>query len=284
LGGLETAADDVGHFLAPGVKRATVDVVNALNWPFEPFEHDRKYAGAYLGDYHGHMRAYRDEPITSVPPQMPQSHHLRNNDEILFVNGINTTAQESFLQAQDAANRTGQPVVNVHVATNAPGNFQFWGVDPLGTMFGDAPRAVLNHFGWETDPAAAPLQSAIVDRLQHTSQPVDVLAHSMGGIVTTEALEGVRQQLLRQMSPQQADAELSRIHLETLGTASNVEVPGVQYYNLVASNDAIAETLGRAGDADSHTFRSPPGLINSIHNHLWNSYAPHINFDVFNSN
>jgi hypothetical protein len=170
--------------------------------------------------------------------------------------------------------------VNVHVATD---NI-FPQVSAAGTILGDGPRALEAHAGWKTDGGAAPLARAIVSDI-HRGQDVNILAHSMGGLVTGQGVQIAEDTLQHEgMTPQLVQRTMhDHVHVVTVGSAENHNTPGPRYDNIISELDPVAWGLGPGspGSTSQGPVRVIPGIpgdANIIDDHLMEHYMPDIGF------
>jgi hypothetical protein len=207
---------------------------------------DLRYDGAFVGERNGAPAAFSSaSDVDAVPPIEPDAtsfgaSHREAAGDILFVNGIDTTWRNAYADAKALANQTGQPVVDVHVATSAFGN-----VGATGTV-GDGIDTLASLAGAGGGKPSHTLATAILERLDR-NEPVHIVAHSRGAIVTSDALRDVAAELQRRGdSPDDARAELGKVEVETFGAAERSYPDGPQYVHYVNRADPVAEVFGLA--------------------------------------
>lgn len=200
--------------------------------------------------------------LASVPPLMPRDGNVRGPVTI-HVNGIDTSPQFALDNAQQYADLTGRPTVILYNATsNAVGDVLESGAQ-IARLRND--RAVNN------------LADAILHELL-SGKPVNIAAESQGAIITRNALEVVRAELLERYGQErptgrrpsarneqahtQTEAALSRVTVETYGGAADHYPYGPHYVHYInekespnEDGDAVADSFGlgavdRRGNAE----------------------------------
>jgi len=250
--------------------------------PSEPLRRIKKYAGALIGQQNGQMVAVNGSTgdVLAVPAVVPQK-RSGSGKRVLFVNGINTAAADALHQSQEVADQMGASVINVHVATdNLFPQVVVDGVHPMGTFTGDGLRALEAHADLYNDPASKSLSRAVL-RLLDSNQPVNILAHSMGGLVTASGITQAEAALAaRGLSNQQVMNTMQRVNILTIGSAENHNVPGPIYKNLVSNTDPVANLLGLGspGATPQGPVQRIPAAGDPLSSHILEHYLPYISF------
>lgn len=169
---------------------------------------------------------------TTRPPNSPLE---RNGDApvVLHVNGITNDVadQTGALAAVEAATGGEAQVIGIHNATEG--------------MLRDLGQAALDTAGKGHNPAVDSLADTIVSELE-AGRPVHIMAHSQGGLITSRALDQVRQQLMMEggMTQEQAEAAMGDIRVESFGSAAPSWPDGPQYVHYVNRLDPVPGALG----------------------------------------
>jgi len=150
---------------------------------------------------------------------------------VLQVNGISTTldGQKGALDA--VADHTGAQVVGIHNATEG--------------MLRDLGQSALDTAGKGKNPAVDSLADTMYAELE-AGRPVHVMAHSQGGLITSRAVEQVKQRLMAEggMTSDQAEAKMQDLHIESFGSAAPSWPDGPQYVHYVNRLDVVPTALG----------------------------------------
>ncbi|MDQ3263296.1 MAG: hypothetical protein M3Y59_06510 [Myxococcota bacterium] len=150
---------------------------------------------------------------------------------VLQVNGISTTlnGQMSALKAVQA--HTGAQVIGVHNATEG--------------MLRDLGQAALDTANKGKNPAVDSLADTMYAELE-AGRPVHIMAHSQGGLITSRAVEQVKQRLMMEggMTSDQAEAKLQNVQIESFGSAAPSWPDGPQYVHYVNRADPVPTALG----------------------------------------
>lgn len=180
---------------------------------------------------------------------------------VLQVNGISTDlqGQVSALEAVQEATGGEAQVVGIHNATEG--------------MLRDLGQAALDTLGKGHNPAVDSLADQIVAELE-AGRPVHVMAHSQGGLITSRALEQVKQQLMMEggMTAEQATSAMNNIQVESFGSAAPSWPDGPQYVHYVNLLDPVPMGLGLA-----------PGFGNPGEGAVVRHFSESSDFHSFNS-
>lgn len=196
-------------------------------------------------------------PLSSVPAVTPKN-GVTNNETLIYVNGIQTKVGGQAGSMQAIANASGSRVVGVHNATTS--------------MIGDVSQSLGDKLDIGDNPAVDTLADTIYNELQAGRSP-HVLAHSQGAIITSRAVQDVKNRLMLEdgMSRPQVEKLLNNVKIETFGGASRRFPDGPQYVHYVNRNDGVPQSFGlrswlnpfaHAGrDSITHYFRAGKPVI-----------------------
>lgn len=172
-----------------------------------------------------------DTPLSQIRGVLPS--HGEPSHKILFVNGIANSVDDHYKSLQAIADRAGAEVVGVYNATEGGG------------------KDLLQCLGDKLDIG----KNAAVDTLAGTlyaelsssgNAPINIMAHSQGGLITSRALEDVKQHLMDDgLSRAEAEARLSRINVETFGAAAWNYTDGPRYGHHVNALDPVSTLFGQ---------------------------------------
>ena len=203
-------------------------------------------------------------PLSQVAPG--------NGPVIIQVNGINTNldgqqAEMGRLQQQNPNAR----VIGIHNATEGFGRDILQSIRDLNGAGGNA--------------ATSTLQQTILSEMR-AGRPVHLVGYSQGAIITSRALSGVRDTLIREQSQavraanpgmsasrvqaeavRRAEAQMGNIRVETFGGAAPRYPNGPQYVHYVNRGDPVAMLVGlgplgtgRGRGAQVHYFNDGLGI------------------------
>lgn len=198
-----------------------------------------------------------DTPLSDVPAVAPAG-GARNNETLIYVNGIRTDVRGQANSLQAIADQTGSRVVGVHNATQSSA--------------ADILQSLGDKLDIGNNPAVDTLADTVYDELR-AGREVHLLAHSQGAIITSRALQDVKNRLMAEDGMSRRDAErlMNNIKVETFGGASRRFPDGPQYVHYVNRNDGVPQAFGlrswlnpfaHAGrDAVTHYFREGKPLV-----------------------
>ncbi len=196
-------------------------------------------------------------PFNEIPAVTPNG-GVRNNEILIYVNGISTTVAGQSKSLQTIADNSNSPVIGIHNAT------QGFGTDVLQSL-GDK-------LDIGSNSAVDTLADSVYNELK-AGRGVHLLAHSQGAIITSRALQDLKNRLMLEdgMPQDRAEALMNYIKVETFGGASRRFPDGPQYVHYVNRNDGVPQTFGlrswlnpfaHAGkDSVTHYFRQGNPLI-----------------------
>ncbi|HEY8561480.1 MAG TPA: hypothetical protein VIL74_13980 [Pyrinomonadaceae bacterium] len=211
---------------------------------------DKEFDGHFVGV--GGRTFAPGTPLSEIPATTPAG-GVRNDETLIYVNGIRTNVEGQSNSLQAIADQTGSRVVGVHNATEG------FGADVLQSL-GDK-------LDIGSNPAVDTLADTVYEELR-AGRDVHLMAHSQGALVTSRALQDVKNRLMLEDGLSRRDAEMlmSNIKVETFGGASRRFTDGPQYVHYVNRNDGVPQAFGlrswlnpfaHAGEgAVTHYFRS----------------------------
>ncbi|HEY0050732.1 MAG TPA: hypothetical protein VGB68_15670 [Pyrinomonadaceae bacterium] len=198
-----------------------------------------------------------DTALNDVPAVTPRG-GVTNNETLIYVNGIRTNVQGQLNSLQAIADQTGSRVVGVHNATQSSA--------------ADILQSLGDKLDIGSNPAVDTLADTVYNELR-AGRDVHLLAHSQGAIITSRALQDVKNRLMAEDGMSRRDAErlMSNIKVETFGGASRRFPDGPRYVHYVNRNDGVPQAFGlrswlnpfaHAGrDAVTHYFREGKPLV-----------------------
>lgn len=222
----QTAATQVKDTFV-GVGNTVAQGVKSLN-PFKGGGPDKKYDGVYVGA--GGQTFSPSTPLGQVPGVEPKG-GVRNNETLIYVNGINTSKDAQLNSLQNIADRSGSRVVGVHNATEG--------------MVSDLKQCVMDKLDKGRNPAVDTLADTVYDEIK-AGRDVHLLAHSQGGLITSRALSHVAKRLRIEDGMSKADAQklLSQVKVESFGAAAYRYPDGPEYVHYVNRADPVPDLFG----------------------------------------
>jgi hypothetical protein len=210
---------------------------------------DTKFDGHFVGA--GGRTFSADTALGDVPAVTPRG-GVRNSETLIYVNGIKTDVRKQAGSLQAIADLTGSRVVGIHNATQ--------------NSVADIVQSLGDKLDIGRNRAVDTLADTVYDELR-AGREVHLLAHSQGAIITSRALQDVKNRLMLEagISRREAERLMSSIKVETFGGAARRFPDGPQYVHYVNRNDIVPQAFGlrswlnpfaRAGrDAVTHYFR-----------------------------
>ena len=158
---------------------------------------------------------------------------------------------------QKAADLFGKEVVGVHNSTEGMGR--------------DLAQCLKDKTGQGVNPATETLRTVIENHLNcdSSTEPLHIVGHSQGALITSNALKATREQLMGQgKSDDEIDELLQKIQVTTLAGAGARFPDGPRYQHVINRADPVPWLAGATGlpgtspgqDAQQHFFtaiRSP---------------------------
>ena len=216
---------------------------------------DKQFDGQFVGA--NRQTFSPNTPLSEIPAVIPRG-GVRNDETLIYVNGINTNVGGQANSLQAIADNSGSRVIGVHNSTEG------FGTDVLQSL-GDK-------LDIGNNPAVDTIADSVYNELK-AGRGVHLMAHSQGAIITSRALQDVKNRLMLEdgMSRQSAERLMNNVKVETFGGASRRFPDGPQYVHYVNRNDGVPQAFGlrswlnpfaHAGrDAVTHYFREGKPLV-----------------------
>jgi hypothetical protein len=179
---------------------------------------------------------YKDGEDTPPVTPSPKECSSYEDDEIIFVNGIQNSPEDHDKYKQMIANAFCRPVRGIYNATAG----KLHGlVHDLGQAIGDKawPLASGLFGGGEKNMAAISLYNTIYDKLNNLGpdEYVRIIAHSQGAIITANALYALQYTLLKEGRI----GKMKKIKVITMGSAATLFPYGPRYSHWVFVQDPV---------------------------------------------
>ena len=190
---------------------------------------DRAFDGFFVG---ASGRTYPPStPLREITPVLPRGGRVTTDETIVYVNGISTTVAGQSASLRQIADRTGARVVGLHNATE-------------GTFL-DIIQSAGDTLDIGRNPAVDALADLVYDEIT-AGRTIHLMAHSQGGLITSRALQDVRNRLMIEDGLSRRDAErmLGRVRVETFGGAAGGYPDGPQYVHYVNRLDPVPSLFG----------------------------------------
>lgn len=220
--------ENIGDVFASRTGLSTALNPLSVRFPWQKPPTDKQFDGHFVGA-NGQTFA-PGTPLNQIPAVTPAG-GVRNNETLIYVNGIRTNVAGQANSLQAIADQSGSRVIGVHNATEGTG------VDLLQS-FGDK-------LDIGNNPAVDTLSDTVYKELR-AGRDVHLLAHSQGALITSRALQDVKNRLMLEdgMTRQNAEALMNNIRVETFGGASRRFTDGPQYVHYVNRNDGVPQAFG----------------------------------------
>jgi hypothetical protein len=204
----------------------------------------------------------------TAPGEIPGAN---GRDTVLYVNGIQNSAADHQNTLRVIEGQGGTRAVGLYNASN---NFFTDTNQTFTDRDENTARAAGTFQGPSRNAATRSLSDSIVNHLNNTQDPLHMMAHSQGGVITANALHDARQRLTAQHGEARADEMLSRLQVETFGSAGRNYPNGPQYTHWINQSDNVTRGMGPTeatggrgaifqrfnfdapGDAANHNFES----------------------------
>ena len=156
---------------------------------------------------------------------------------VLYVNGINTDVNTQRASMQNIANATGMEVIGLHNSTEG--------------MITDLKQSAGDKVDKGSNPAVDSMANTLYEEIT-SGREIHVMAHSQGGLVTSRALTDVRNRLMIEdgMTAAEAEEAMSRIKVESFGSAAAEWPDGPQYVHYINRGDPVPTMLGLGSGPD----------------------------------
>jgi hypothetical protein len=159
-------------------------------------------------------------------------------ETVYYVNGIQNDAAFQTTSMQSVANELGANVFGIHNATGGMDS-PFGMIRDLGQCLIDKTPFARHHLNNATGALAANILQDL-----EAGKPVHLVAHSQGGLVTSNALEVAKGALTKAYGAEKADQMMSTIKVETFGGAAASYPYGPQYVHYVNEYDPVPMLTG----------------------------------------
>lgn len=219
------SASRVSSIPAAGFEPAVAKAQAAV--PAPPGQSNKAYDGFLVG---GDGNAYPPgTALDQVPPTRPSSG--KGQGTLVFVNGVGESRAGNKSHLQEIANGTGMNVVGLYNASE--GHLK------------DLLQAVGDVFDLGTNKAVDSLADMVYSKIS-AGEPVRVMAHSQGAVITARALEDVKNRLMLEdgLTKAEAEAKLSKVGVETFGGAGLGFTDGPRYVHYVNRADIVPMGFG----------------------------------------
>lgn len=163
---------------------------------------------------------------SQVQGMLPDNGRPPTGERIYYVNGIQNNAAYQSGSMQAIANATGAEVVGIHNSTEGMGK------DLLQCAMDKVPAFR------EANAATQSLANQILKDVE-AGRPVHLMAHSQGGLVTSNALKIVKDYLVQEKGARGADDILKNIKVESFGAAADNWPHGPQYVHYINDKDTV---------------------------------------------
>jgi hypothetical protein len=165
-------------------------------------------------------------PLSEIAPVRPNNGKTPTGETVVYVNGVSSELSNSLAEAQQLANTTGECVINLHNATNG--------------VMGDLLQCVGDYFEKGQNPAVDALTDLLYQHLKD-GQPLHLVAHSQGTMITSRALTNAKLLLQRDgLTEQQAEAKMHSLQIETFASAAPSFPDGPRYVHYLDDADPVA--------------------------------------------
>ncbi|MEP6923890.1 MAG: hypothetical protein ABI954_05475 [Pyrinomonadaceae bacterium] len=195
--------------------------------------------------------------LRDIPAVAPRG-GTRNNETLIYINGISTTRMRQADSLQAIADTTGSRTIGLHNATQG-------GLLDIAQSFGDKLDVGNN-------PAVNTLTETVYNELR-AGREVHLFAHSQGTIITSRALQDVSNRLRLEDSLSKQDTEnlLARVKVETFGGAAQRYPDGPKYVHYINRKDLVPQLFGlreflnpfrhQGGNAITQYFNAGDGFL-----------------------
>ncbi len=172
------------------------------------------------------------------PSEIPGANGREN---VMWVNGIRTSAADHQNTLRTIEGQGGTRAVGLYNATEG---FGWDALQVRADRSENDQRAAGTFQGQTRNAATRSLSDSIVNHLNNTQDPMHLMAHSQGGVVTANALFDARQRLTQQHGAQRADEMMGRLQVETFGGAARNYPDGPQYTHFINQSDNVTGGMG----------------------------------------
>jgi hypothetical protein len=166
--------------------------------------------------------------------------------KVLYVNGITAQPQDNCVVAKDLAEKMCSEVLSFYNSTDG--------------LMSDLSECTKNIKGEDNIPARN-LERYLQD---HEGEEITIVAHSQGGIITRQALNSRRTELIRSLkSPKLANYEMSKIKIISCGTAEYGWPEGPSYTQYTNRWDPVPKVISEVDEI----YEVPRGQVDGVIRH-----------------
>ena len=203
---------------------------------------DARFDGAFVGAPKGGgvngTPHFSGTDWTQMQGIKPNNGKPSNGGKCLFVNGIKNTVDAQARTMQSISNKLGCEVVGVHNSTHG--------------LVRDLGECGLDKMNVGSNGAHKTMRDAIYNHVSgdHHKQPLNIIAHSQGGIITSRALRDVKHQLKTDhpdWSKQQLQERMSHVFVQTNGGGAQRYPSGPHYEHNINQFDPVGQLPGIGG-------------------------------------
>jgi hypothetical protein len=174
----------------------------------------------------------------TAPGEVPGAN---GRDTVMYVNGIQNSAADHQNTLRLIEGQGGTRAVGLY---NASTSFLGDTNQTFADRSENTRRANGTFQGQSQNAATRSLSDSIVNHLNNTQDPMHLMAHSQGGVITANALYDARQRLVAQHGEARADEMLGRLQVETFGSAGRNYPNGPQYTHWLNRRDNVTGGMG----------------------------------------
>jgi len=224
---IDKAADAVGDAAkwvgnkASGIGKA---IGNAFGIGETDYKHDGKLVGANGQTFEP------GTPLSQIPGVTPRN-NPNPTETVIYVNGILTDLESQQVEMQNIANSSGARVIGIHNSTQGAVN--------------DISQCINDKLDKGSNPAVDTLVDTVYAELK-AGRSVHLMGYSQGGLITARALRDLSNRLRLEdgLSKEQAEQVMSRINVETFGSAGASYPDGPNYVHYVNDRDIVPGAFG----------------------------------------
>ncbi|WKZ80809.1 MAG: DUF4157 domain-containing protein [Fimbriimonadaceae bacterium] len=200
-------------------KWATRKAIQHLS-PFGKVARDGDITGPFIAGDEADWSSKKPEEVPASPfDDATEARAALAAGATVFINGIDTDLPSHAVRAQALANAKKKPVVGVYNATAG--------------FLRDVMQAGGDILGISPNPATAALTSLLLTYGGEDGKRIDVVAHSQGSIILSNALQAVKAK----------KGKISQFDVTTLGNAMPFFPSGTTYKHYAFDSDAVASGI-----------------------------------------
>jgi pimeloyl-ACP methyl ester carboxylesterase len=231
---IDKAADAVGDAaqwvgntvsgIGKTIGKVAKGVADAFGVGLTDYQHDGKLVGANGQTFEP------GTPLSQIPGVTPRN-NPNPTETVIYVNGILTDLESQQVEMQNIANNSGMRVVGIHNSTQG--------------MVNDISQSINDKLDKGTNPAVDTLVDTVYAELK-AGRSVHLMGYSQGGLITARALRDLANRLRIEDGLSQAQTEqvMSRINVETFGSAGAYYPDGPNYVHYINDRDIVPNAFG----------------------------------------